>query len=352
MTRFASSIQPLAVHAIGMRYIIGKIFSILLPNVENADFFVDSEEVFYENVMWRFAELDETQTDLEMCRKAFVEVAWRDMSNYCNLLRKACENLGFGKIAHRYLFTCRILDTLIGWDRAKLAELKAVVDSGDTDFGRLMMRISEVIDGRKNVYENFDDAAKKKATEDVRNISRRAETLAAIGGNEPQKQLECKEVKLLEGQEKVVGKVEEAKEEIKDEIRALSEQVKELAEHSKTTRKGGVKRRHSSTLRELCKSCWSAALRDVGLKYSLNTRITYEAAFGRFRRELTAAGIDSATQFRRIIHSAQSLECHERRKRLEANANRYHISSHIKTANYPRRVMKLPISHLPLSTQK
>jgi hypothetical protein len=58
MTRFASSIQPLAVHAIGMRHIIGKIFSILLPNVENADFFVDSEEVFYENVMWRFAELD------------------------------------------------------------------------------------------------------------------------------------------------------------------------------------------------------------------------------------------------------------------------------------------------------
>ena len=61
---------------------------------------------------------------------------------------------------------------------------------------------------------------------------------------------------------------------------------------------------------------FSQFVADSALRYSLNTRITYEAAFGRFRRELTAAGIDSATKFRRVIHSTQSRECEARKRKL------------------------------------
>ena len=62
--------------------------------------------------------------------------------------------------------------------------------------------------------------------------------------------------------------------------------------------------------------CWNVAQKDSALRYSLNTRMTHEAAYNRYRHELENIGIDSAAAFRRIIHSTQSLECHERRKRL------------------------------------
>ena len=64
--------------------------------------------------------------------------------------------------------------------------------------------------------------------------------------------------------------------------------------------------------------CWNVAQKDTSLRYSVNTRMTHEAAFNRYRLELEKIGIDTMAAFRRIIHSTQSLECHHRRKQLDA----------------------------------
>ena len=63
--------------------------------------------------------------------------------------------------------------------------------------------------------------------------------------------------------------------------------------------------------------CWNVAQKDSALRYSLNTRMTHEAAYNRYRHELENIGIDSVSAFRRIIHSTQSLESAQRRKHLE-----------------------------------
>ena len=63
--------------------------------------------------------------------------------------------------------------------------------------------------------------------------------------------------------------------------------------------------------------CWNVAQKDSALRYSLNTRMTHEAEYNRYRHELENIGIDSAAAFRRIIHSTQSLESAQRRKRLD-----------------------------------
>ncbi len=55
----------------------------------------------------------------------------------------------------------------------------------------------------------------------------------------------------------------------------------------------------------------------TALRYSLNTRMTHEAAYNRYRHELENIGIDSVAAFRRIIHFTQSLESAQRRKHLE-----------------------------------
>ena len=56
--------------------------------------------------------------------------------------------------------------------------------------------------------------------------------------------------------------------------------------------------------------CWNVAQKDSALRYSLNTRMTQEAAYNRYRHELENIGIDSVSAFRRIIHSTHSLERH------------------------------------------
>ena len=136
--------------------------------------------------------------------------------------------------------------------------------------------------------------------------------------------MECQEVKQLECDaklaekvdavgERIGEKVDAAKDEIKDEIHELSRHVHELSER----RGRGGRRRHSAARREMCMHCWNVAQKDSALRYSLNTRMTHEAAFNRYRSELENIGIDTVAAFRRTIHSAQSLECHHRRKQLD-----------------------------------
>jgi hypothetical protein len=68
--------------------------------------------------------------------------------------------------------------------------------------------------------------------------------------------------------------------------------------------------------------CWNVAQKDSALRYSLNTRMTHEAAYNRYRHELENIGIDSVSAFRRIIHSTQSIESAQRRKHLEKQRDR------------------------------
>ena len=79
---------------------------------------------------------------------------------------------------------------------------------------------------------------------------------------------------------------------------------------------GGAARQIAAR-REMCMHCWNVAQKDTALRYSVNTRMTHEAAFNRYRHELENIGIDSVSAFRRIIHSTQSLESAHRRKHLE-----------------------------------
>ena len=136
--------------------------------------------------------------------------------------------------------------------------------------------------------------------------------------------MECQEVKQLECDAKLAEKVDEvgerigekvdaAKDKIKDEIHELSRHVHELAER----RERGGRRRHSAARREMCMHCWNVAQKDTFLRYSVNTRMTHEAAFNRYRSELENVGIDTVAAFRCTIHAAQSLESAQRRKRLE-----------------------------------
>jgi hypothetical protein len=63
-------------------------------------------------------------------------------------------------------------------DTAMLNALGRIVCSGDDNVGRLLMRVGAVLDGRPDSYDQMDDAAKRKATDDAQRIIAKVETLA------------------------------------------------------------------------------------------------------------------------------------------------------------------------------
>ena len=208
----------------------------------------------------------------------------------------------------------RVLRHAVGAVLSSLGE-RQLTERVLADAVDVFVRIGAVLDGHAYVYENFTETAKMKASEDVQRVGKCAETMAVCGVPSSQRRTECQEVKQLECDPKLAEKVDEvgerigekvetAKDELKDEIRELSRNVQDL---SKRRGRGG-RPRHSAARREICTHCWSVAQKDSALRYSLNTRMTHEAAYNRYRHELENIGIDSAAAFRRIIHSTQSLE--------------------------------------------
>ena len=64
-------------------------------------------------------------------------------------------------------------------------------------------------------------------------------------------------------------------------------------------------------------SYWDAAQSDAKIRYSINTRITHETVFRHFSRQLSELGVTTVQQFKRVLHTTQSLECSRRRKKLD-----------------------------------
>ena len=53
--------------------------------------------------------------------------------------------------------------------------------------------------------------------------------------------------------------------------------------------------------------CWNVAQKDTALRYSVNTRMTHEAAFNRYRSELENIGIDTMTECPRAIYGIRKI---------------------------------------------
>ena len=82
---------------------------------------------------------------------------------------------------------------------------------------------------------------------------------------------------------------------------------------------------HVTNQRNACRAYWDAAQDNAEVRNSVNTRITYKSVFEHFRRRLEAVGVTTERQFRAILHSAQSRECEDRRRALEAKRDAAHF---------------------------
>ena len=285
MPTFYLAVRAQVDYAFALLGFIKRLLQAVLPSLARDKRILGTKKDFTSQIDAEFGDIDPHEASEEDYRLAVVAAACAEVSNLCTLLTNACNCTGFSEIASRYLNTRRFMFLLVKCDDAKLKALKSIVESGDKNVGRILMRVGAVLDGRPDTYDEMDAAAKRKATIDSQRILDEVKTLAKH--------------------------IDDGKGEIIEHVDAVAVKVDGLKPRGKR------KSRYGGAMREVCLAYWNAAQNNADIRYSINTRITYKTVFDYFAKDLAKHGVTSARQFKQALHSAHNLECIERRKKLD-----------------------------------
>ena len=285
MPTFYLAVRAQVDYAFALLGFIKRLLQAVLPSLARDKRILGTKKDFTSQIDAAFGDIDPHKASEEDYRLAVVAAACTEVANLCSLLTNACNCTGFSKIANHYLNTRRFMFLLMKCDDAKLKALKSIVESGDKNVGRILMRVGAVLDGRPDTYDEMDAAAKRKATIDSQRILDEVKTLAKH--------------------------IDDGKSEIIEHVDAVAVKVDGLKPRGKR------KSRYGGAMREVCLAYWNAAQNNADIRYSINTRITYRTVFDYFAKDLAKHGVTSARQFKQALHSAHNLECIERRKKLD-----------------------------------
>ena len=283
-------------YAFALLGFIKRLLRAVLPSLARDKRILGTKKDFTSLIDAAFGDIDPHEASEEDYRLAVVAAACTEVANLCSLLTNACNCTGFSKIANHYLNTRRFMFLLMKCDDAKLNALKSIVESGDKNVGRILMRVGAVLDGRPDTYDEMDAAAKRKATIDSQRILDEVKTLAKH---------------IDDGKSELAKHIDDGKSEIIEHVDAVAVKVDGLKPRGKR------KSRYGGAMREVCLAYWNAAQNNADIRYSINTRITYRTVFDYFAKDLAKHGVTSARQFKQALHSAHNLECIERRKKLD-----------------------------------
>jgi hypothetical protein len=296
MPTFYLAVRAQVDYAFALLGFIKRLLQAVLPSLARDKRILGTKKDFTSQIDAAFGDIDPHEASEEDYRLAVVAAACAEVSNLCTLLTNACNCTGFSEIASRYLNTRRFMFLLVKCDDAKLKALKSIVESGDKNVGRILMRVGAVLDGRPDTYDEMDAAAKRKATIDSQRILDEVKTLAKH---------------IDDGSDKLAKRIDDGKSEIIEHVDAVAVKVDGLKPRGKR------KSRYGGAMREVCLAYWNAAQNNADIRYSINTRITYKTVFDYFAKDLAKHGVTSARQFKQALHSAHNLECIERRKKLD-----------------------------------
>ena len=307
MPTFYLAVRAQVDYAFALLGFIKRLLQAVLPSLARDKRILGTKKDFTSLIDAAFGDIDPHEASEEDYRLAVVAAACAEVSNLCTLLTNACNCTGFSEIASRYLNTRRFMFLLMKCDAAKLKALKSVVESGDKNVGRILMRVGAVLDGRPDTYDEMDAAAKRKATIDSQRILDEVKTLAKHiddGKSELAKRID-------DGKSELAKRIDDGKSEIIEHVDAVAVKVDGLKPRGKR------KSRYGGAMREVCLAYWNAAQNNADIRYSINTRITYRTVFDYFAKDLAKHGVTSARQFKQALHSAHNLECIARRKKLD-----------------------------------
>ena len=328
MKNFYPVIDAHVKYVLAMRVVFEMIFRILLPRRKSTADFFGCKEQFLTILDEEFAKIDLSTATVEDYRLALEDVCLNDVEQAIEFLFSLCKDVGFERYANRYLNKFQFAKMMCDCDKEKLAKLEAIVDSGDTNLGRVFMRIGGVLDGRENAYEDLDESAKAKAAEDVQKVVNRAGLIYFQNIWHEQDLIEDKAEGVQKAPEIRAEKAPERgfEKAIQEKLSSIDSKLESIEVTTKCIvqtmadggPKRGHKREHNAGLQLICLHCWECANANIEVKNSVNTRVSYKAAYAYYKPKLEPLGIHSEKDFRRELHKIYSRNSKRKAKELEA----------------------------------
>ena len=222
--------------------------------------------------------------------RAIVNVACREMEDLCRLLKYASGLAGLDRIAAEYLDTKRFREMLMRRDSEKLERLVAIVKEREGKPIKILMDVAKVLNDGAECYDEMAATAKRKAATELKMVIKNVTNI------------------VTEAESRLGGKIDANGE----KIDALNEKVSRLKVKAKR------KRAYTDAQRDVCCTYWDAAQTNTEVKHAINTRITHESVFNYFKIKLAKVGVTKLSMFKAVLHSAQNMECAQRKRELDA----------------------------------
>lgn len=238
--------------------------------------FASSDEEFNHKLDEAFKALDvATATKEDYCRKV-AEVLCGEVSRLCLVLKEVCEGSGYGDYFDSHISHERFVRLVLSIDTVKLGKMKKIID--DVAF--------TPIDILRNIGAVLNDES--------------PEERAALGARA--RRIADTEIKCL------VAETKNAIDEVGEKVDALAAR----------TRRAKCRGKYTSAQIEFCARVWDSAYGMQEIRNSSNTKVSYEAVFCFYRRQLAKLGIESVDQFKSVVRAAQA----RARRALEANCGK------------------------------
>ena len=289
-------------YARSVRSVIRAIMRRMLDGEWINRIFASSDKEFNNRLDVALKSLDlRTATKRDFCG-AVVGVLCDEVSELCLAMKEVCEGSGYSDYFESHISHERFVRLVLSVDTVKLGKMKKILDDDSLSPIDVLRGIGAVLN---------DESLEERAALGARERRHANAELKAIAAD-------------------VKKAMQTGLDEVKSGIADVGAKVDEVAKKVKRGRRRG---KYTEAQIDFCGKAWESASDIQEIRNSTNTKVSYEAAFQFFHRQLAKLGVESVNEFKSIIraHQARELRRRQREKSATAKPNQTSIQSNTQT---------------------
>ena len=280
MSALKTAVLRQIAYAKSVRSVIRAIMRRMLDGEWINRIFASSDEEFNHRLDEALKSLDlATATKRDFC-EAVVGVLCDEVSDLCLALKDVCDGSGYSDYYESHISHERFVRLVLSVDTVKLGRMKKILEDA---------RLSP-IDVLRSIGAVLNDEALEERT--------------ALGARE-RRHANAELRNIAEATMKAID--------------AVGEKVDAVAAKIRRGRRRG---KYTEAQIDFCGKAWDSACDIQEIRNSTNTKVSYEAAFQFFHRQLAKLGVESVDEFKSIIRAHQARELRRRQREKSAAQTR------------------------------
>ena len=256
--------------------------------------FSGNDSEFNRKLDGAFLGMDESSASKADYCMAVVNTLCEEVSDLCLALKEICEGSGYGDVFNAHISRERFVRLVLQKDVKKLVKMQRIVADMALTPIDVLREIGAIVNEEPiETRAALDESTRLKANAELKEIALDLKDSVQSGFSDMKKAIRA------------------GVEEVRD-VKCDVEQVDKKISHLRLAKKS--KSKYDVDLAKICVSLMASAKEKLEVKYGLNTRVTYKAAFDYNRATLVGRGITTVAEFTKIIRAQQAREQRQRMK--------------------------------------